>query len=99
MHTNVSYHYCTFIHCKPDHNLYFLNRKKHIQNNDTWLTGLELDLALAEATKDCPELLKSIESDYWHNNQSQSDYTAEKDLYDSNVDHLQSVEKSLKKLK
>ncbi|XP_014226525.1 uncharacterized protein LOC106652218 [Trichogramma pretiosum] len=73
--------------------------KEHIKKNDTWLEGAELDLALKEATKDCPDLLKLVESEYWNSNQSELDYNVEKELYEPDVEYLQTIEESIINLK
>ncbi|XP_014205284.1 uncharacterized protein LOC106637132 [Copidosoma floridanum] len=73
--------------------------KTHIEQNDSWLQGNELDAMLEEATRDCPELLKLIESDYWSAKQSFADLASEKELYDADVEYLQNLEDSIKKLK
>ncbi|XP_003426910.1 uncharacterized protein LOC100679439 [Nasonia vitripennis] len=73
--------------------------KKHIEKNDTWLHGRELELALAEATHECPELLKLVESDYWSNNQLVTDLANEKELYDPDLEYLKSIEESIQNLK
>ncbi|XP_011498632.1 PREDICTED: uncharacterized protein LOC105362830 [Ceratosolen solmsi marchali] len=90
-----------YLNIKPDNVLSneCIQLKKHIKKNDTWLQGEELDLALANATKDCPDLLKLIKSDYWNKSQSFTDLGAEKELYDPDVEYLQSIEDSIKKLK
>ncbi|KAL7298272.1 hypothetical protein TKK_0008624 [Trichogramma kaykai] len=73
--------------------------KEHIKKNDTWLEGAELDLALKEATKDCPDLLKLVESEYWNSNQSELDYNVEKELYEPDIEYLQTIEESIINLK
>lgn len=75
------------------------DRKKHIEKHDTWLQSRELDLTLEEATKDCPDLLNLVESEYWNSNQSMVDYSTEKELYNPDFEYLQSIEDSLKLLK
>ena len=78
---------------------YFIFRKNHILNHGSCLKGEELDAALLEATKDCPDLLQLINSDYWNSNQSQVDYNKEKELYDADCKYLQSIENSIKTLR
>jgi hypothetical protein len=56
-------------------------------------------LALENATKDCPDLLKLIKWDYWNKSQSLIDFGIEKELYDPDLDYLQSIENSIKRLK
>lgn len=73
-------------------------RIKHIEETRGLLHGDELDKALAEETKDCPELIQLLNSDYWNTNQAKSDYVLEKALYDQDLEYYQELEASLREL-
>lgn len=60
---------------------------------------MKLDMALDEETADCPELLKLIDSEYWNCNQACTDNDIQKELYDLDLEYLQSIENSISKLK
>lgn len=62
------------------------------------MTGSELDDALIEATKDCPELLELIDLNKRSDEHIAKAYEAEKDAYDADINDLATLEGSLTKL-
>ncbi|KAF7998060.1 hypothetical protein HCN44_009458 [Aphidius gifuensis] len=71
---------------------------KNLKKNEQYLTGSELDDALIEATKDCPELLELIDLNKRSDEHIAKAYEAEKDAYDADVNDLATLEDSLAKL-
>lgn len=79
--------------------LNFTRRIEHIKKKGEWLEGDELDAALAEATKDCPDLMKLLSSDLTNGAQLSDELEAAKDAHKEDMDYLQTLEESLKNLK
>lgn len=73
-------------------------RRKNLQESGAWLKGDELDAALNEAVKDCPELLQLVESNSNKEVEIIKAYESEREGYDADLKDLNTLEDSLKTL-
>ncbi|KAK0080835.1 hypothetical protein PV326_007976 [Microctonus aethiopoides] len=72
--------------------------RKNLQESGAWLKGDELDAALNEAVKDCPELLQLVESNSNKEVEIIKAYESEREGYDADLKDLNTLEDSLKTL-
>ncbi|KAK0181546.1 hypothetical protein PV327_003822 [Microctonus hyperodae] len=72
--------------------------RKNLQESGAWLKGDELDAALNEAVKDCPELLQLVESNSNSEVEIIKAYESEREGYDADLKDLNTLEDSLKTL-
>ncbi|XP_043278045.1 HAUS augmin-like complex subunit 3 isoform X2 [Venturia canescens] len=73
--------------------------EKHIKKHGDWLDGEELDSKLAQAIKDCPELVQLLDVDSARCTRLSEQLEIEKDAYKEDANYVQTLEESLKNLK
>lgn len=81
-------------------NLYNLHfRKNKLQGTNEWLEGTELDNALKEATRSCPELLKLISFDNVDIDGLFSELEIVKNAYEEDENYINTLQNGIENLK
>lgn len=70
-----------------------------MENAGEWLEGEALDVALEEATRDCPDLLKLIDPDDTCREDLFAEYEALKESCKEDEEYLQLLKHSIKTLR
>ncbi|XP_015431821.1 PREDICTED: uncharacterized protein LOC107188062 [Dufourea novaeangliae] len=76
-----------------------LQIKNRLQNNNEWLEGPELDCALEEATKKCPDLLKIVSFDDTNITDLFVEYETVKDAYKEDENFILVIQNGISNLK
>lgn len=76
-----------------------LFRKNILQNGDVWLEGKALDIALSEATKDYPDLLRLVDLNNAYKEDLFAEYEVLKESNKQDEEYHTSLKHSIRNLK